>query len=137
MLSVSVAPDGKNAVVLAGTAAGPAPSFAVITLRESRFPRVVGTDVPVMQLALSNDAALVTASDGKDSHRANIVQLSSLSVSEVALSTKPLAAGVLPSLDLGFVSQAHPDGRVTLFNLSSAQARTITGFELAAEVVDQ
>ena len=36
----------------------------------------------------------------------------------------------------GFVAQAHPDGRITFVDSKTGEVRTITGFELATQVVD-
>ena len=35
-----------------------------------------------------------------------------------------------------WIAQEHPEGRITFIDLDSGQARTITGFELGARVVD-
>ena len=36
----------------------------------------------------------------------------------------------------GYVAQKHPEGRITFVTLDSGDARTLTGFELGARVVD-
>jgi hypothetical protein len=60
----------------------------------------------------------------------------SLSVQKLTLASMPIAAGIVPAVGKGFVAQKHPDGRITFVGLASGQARTITGFELATQVVD-
>lgn len=134
--SVTTSPDGGHAIVLGGTETAAAASFAVLSLTEARFPRVVGTGAGVRHVAMADEAALITATNATV-HEAYVVRLPSLSVSKVPLSAAPLSAGALYELGLGFVAQAHPEGRVTFFDLQSAEARTLTGFELSAEVVDR
>lgn len=143
--SVVASPDGKHAVIVAGQTTPllgevgiPAEAFSVVALREERFPRVVGTGAPVGAIGLGNSYGIVTAtSDSKDVHEAHLLQLPSLSVRREPLSTRPLAAGILSGLSQAYAAQAHPDGRVTFFDLKTDQARTLTGFELSAEVVDE
>lgn len=136
--SVTPSPDGQHAIVFAGTATGQrSDAFSVVALTSERFPRVVGAKAPVSEVALGNDFGLVTASSAAGVHEAYLIELPSLSVSATALGTKPLSAGVLPDQGMAFVAQAHPEGRVTFFDLDAEQARTLTGFELSAEVVDR
>jgi hypothetical protein len=37
--------------------------------------------------------------------------------------------------DRGYVAQQYPDGRITFLTLDSGEARTLTGYELGARVV--
>jgi hypothetical protein len=143
--SVAATPDGKHAVVLAakddlvlGDQGTQAEAFSVVALRDERFPRVVGTGAPVLNVALGNSFGLVTASSiNSGVHETYLVEMPGLSVSKERLSTVPLAAGILEDLNLAYVAQSHPEGRVTFFDFEADQARTLTGFELSAEVVDE
>lgn len=137
--SVTTSPDGAHAVVLGATSgvdSTPAASFAVLSLDDARFPRIVGTKVPVRDVAITNSAALVTSTAG-DLHQAHWVRLPGLSVSSVTLASKPISAGALLENNQGFVAQSHRDGRITFFDFVSSEARTLTGFELSAQVVDR
>lgn len=143
--SVVTSPDGDHAVVLAadgntalGDQAVPGRAFSVVALREERFPRVVGTGARVKDVALSNSLGLVTAtSEVTGVHEAHLIQLPGLSVRTEKLATRPLAVGVFADLDTAYAAQFHPEGRVTFFDFERDSTRTITGFELAAGVVDE
>ena len=74
--------------------------------------------------------------DAADIFGTYLVRMPSLQVDRIALSSPPLAAGVLPDDGLAFVAQRHPEGRITFIHLESAAAETLTGFELSSRVVD-
>lgn len=143
--SVIAAPNGEHAAVIAGDTSPqlgevgiPADAFSVVALRAERFPRVVGTGAPVLNVALGNDFGIITASNaGQNIFEAYLVELPGLSVEEHLLATQPLAAGILADSNLAYAAQAHPEGRVTFFDFDADQSRTLTGFELSAEVVDE
>jgi hypothetical protein len=146
VFSVIPTPDGKHAAVLAaedfslGETARPAEAFSLIALRSELFPRVVGTGAPVKDVALGNTVGLVTATKSTATgtvHEAHLIKLPSLSVKAQVLSTEPLSAGVLPDFGLAYAAQLHPEGRVTFFDFDTGKTRTLTGFELAAGVVDE
>lgn len=139
--TVAVAPDGKHAVVTAGTAEASAQAFSVVALEDPRFPRIVGTKGTVRSAAIVNDAVLAASSDGA-AHETVLVGLPSLSLERVPLASPPLAGGILPGAGLGYVAQAHPEGRISFYGLafSSGEApsvKTVTGFELSAEVISR
>jgi len=139
--SVNLTPDGEHGVVMSADESGArSDTFSVVALTESRFPRIVGTAAPVAQVALGNSFGVVTsASTALSTYEAHLISLPSLSVKTLELAGNPLSAGVLATDDLGlaFVAQAHAEGRVTFFDFEADQARTLTGFELSAEVVDE
>ncbi len=132
--SVSTSPGGEAAIALSQATSETA--FSVVTLTEKRFPRVVSTSAPVRQLALSDDAAIVTAGNSA-SQEAHLVSLPSLAVRSDELASPPLAAGIMSDPGRAYVAQEHPEGRVTFFHLESAVARTLTGYELSADVVNE
>lgn len=137
--SIVMAEDGKHAVVLAGDGAGStASAFSVISLKEARFPRVVGTEATVQQVAITDEFAIVTASAPSSSiFEAHTVLLPELSVDTVKLASEPLSVGALSEFSLGYVAQAHAEGRVTFIDFKDNDVSTLTGFELSAEVVDE
>jgi len=136
--SVAIAPGGAHAVAvgrgLEGSSSG---SFSIFSLLERRFPRVVGTTGSVHQVALSDRFGVVTAATEDNRAEVHLAVLSELASEAIQLASPPSAAGVVPDSELGFVSQEHPEGRVTFFEFSGGQARTLTGFELSAEVVER
>jgi hypothetical protein len=135
--SVTIAPGGAHAVTegrgIEGASSG---SFSIVALSEQRFPRVVGTRGSVQQVALSDRFGIVTAADQEGRSEAHLVVLSELAVERIRLASPPMATGLVQGTELGFVSQDHPEGRVTFFGFSGGQVRTLTGFELSAEVVE-
>lgn len=139
VLSVRTTTGGDHAVVLMGKGAqstNPG-SFAVVSLREPRFPRVEATAAPVHQVAVSADYALVTTRDGAAGiFESHLIEMASGRLDKVRLSSPPTAVGILGEQGLGYVAQSHPEGRVTVLNFASATARTLTGFELASKVVE-
>ena len=49
----------------------------------------------------------------------------------------PLAwDGIVAGAGRGYVAQKHPDGRITFVDFKTGSVRTLTGFELASQVVD-
>jgi hypothetical protein len=61
--------------------------------------------------------------------------LPTLDVQRTALASPPTAAGVVAGANRGYVAQEYPDGRITFLSLVSGEARTLTGYELGARVV--
>lgn len=136
--SVRLSPDGKHAIVLGRAQPGSSfGSFAVVAVEAARFPRIVGTQAPIAQVALEDVAGVVTTTSTAGVHEAYVVSLPSLNVAPLALASPPLAAGILTEQGLGFVSQSHAAGRVSFFDFEASEMRTLTGFELSAEVVDE
>lgn len=136
--AVRLTPDGAHAVALGKNVTGATTgSFAVVSVKDARFPRVVGTEAPVIDVALDDVAGVVTTTSPSGVHVAYVISLPSLGVEPIRLASPPLSAGVLPAQGLGFVSQAHAAGRVSFFDFQASRTRTLTGFELSAEVVDE
>ncbi len=137
VFSVRVSPDGGHAVVQAkGTEGSSAGAFSLINLKEQRFPRVFGTGAPIAHVDLGNHYGVVTATDAKVSE-AHLITLASLQADTVALASAPLSAGIFETLNIGFAAQNHPEGRVTFFEFEAGGARTLTGFELSSEIVQE
>jgi len=136
--SVSLSPNGENGVVrgkgIEGSASG---VFSLFSLRRALFPRVLGTEAPIFEVAVGDDSAVVTASDPQGVHEAHWIDFSSMSAERLELSSPPLAAGVLSELGRGFVAQSHREGRVTFYEFDTGAAQTLTGFELSAKIVQE
>lgn len=139
--AVYLTPDAKNAVALLAPPAGSvkAGAFALIPVEKALPPRIEGTDAPTFLVALSSSPAraLITTRDDLGlSHAAYLASFPSLSVDPIALPSRPLAAGIVPDAGKGFIAEAHTEGRITFVELEDGSARTLTGFELGAKVID-
>ncbi len=135
-------PDGLHAVALLAQASGSQKpgGFALIPLTTTLPPKVVGTDAPPQAVAVGAHQALITV-DGTDPvknvkvHAVYLAQLPAFGTTKVTLASPVLSAGLMPEVNLGFVAQSHPEGRLTFLDLDTAEPRTLTGFELSARVV--
>jgi hypothetical protein len=106
-------------------------------------------------LAPSGDRALVAYRDDPSStFGLDMAMLPSFQVTSYSLASPPTAVGIVTGalgvdagsapaagadadadVARGFVGQDYADGRITFVDLSSGSERTITGFELAAQIV--
>ena len=147
------APDGgasdgaratADAAVTVDASVGPggtpaAGAFSLLPLDGTHPALIQATDAPIQAVGLSpaGDRVLVTVRD--DRHAIFGVYLGlfpTLEVRRYPLASPPIAAGVAAAAGRGYVAQQHPDGRITLIALDSGDARTLTGYELGARVVD-
>ncbi|MEI9952018.1 MAG: hypothetical protein WDO74_24285 [Pseudomonadota bacterium] len=135
-------PDGAYAIAsLNARDAGGKPGFAAVPVTSSVPVRVQTTDAPVFAVAQSvgkAPRAVVTVSDGKAIFSAYVVRMPELVIDSVKLPSRPLpgATGLVPEAGVAYIAQAHPQGRITFINLETGVPRTITGFEIAAKVVN-
>lgn len=161
VLSALPTADGKFAVVLHPVTPPPAPAvdggadaaavdagpavtpvanaFSLVSLDGTRPARIEMTDAPIRAVALApaSDRVLLTVrDDARKIYGAYLGRLPALSVERYALASPPLAAGILGGANRGYVAQQHPEGRITFLTLDSGEARTLTGYELGARVVD-
>jgi hypothetical protein len=141
--AVFVTEDGEHAVALLDVPEGSTKkgAFSLIPTKAERAPKIVGTDAPAVAVGLAptepTSAALVTIRDEATGVFAtHLVSFPGLLVDTFALASPPLATGVMGDAGLGYVAQSHPEGRVTFIELATLRARTLTGFELAAKVVE-
>src|SRR5688572_15087474 len=141
--AVFASPEGSHAVALLE----PDPesdrkgAFSVIPVADALPAKIQGTDAPPFRVTLASTTAgvrgLVTVRDDASGvHGAYVLRMPSLQVDFVPLSSPPIAAGVLPDDGIAFVAQQHPEGRITFIDLETAQAETLTGFELSDRVID-
>jgi hypothetical protein len=141
--AVFASPDGSHAVALLKTQAGSerAGAFSVIPVAQALPPKIQGTDAAPFKVSLADTAAglrgLVTVRDDRAGiYAAYLLRMPSLQVDRIALSSPPIAAGVLSEYGAAFVAQQHPEGRITFINLETGETETLTGFELSGKVVD-
>jgi hypothetical protein len=137
-------PDGAYAIASFTSPtrdSGLKPGFAAIPVSAKMPVRVQTTDAPVFAVAQSagnTPRAVVTVSDGNAIFSAYVVRMPELVIDSVRLPSRPLpgATGLVPDAGVAYVAQAHPQGRITFINLETGVPRTITGFEIAAKVVN-
>ncbi|MBK8998819.1 MAG: hypothetical protein IPM35_24105 [Myxococcales bacterium] len=140
--AVFPSPDGSHAIALlsptsSSTKAG---AFSVVPISADLPPKIQGTDAPPVGVAIQSAPsarALVTVRDDtKKIYATYLVRMPQLQVDPFKLSSPPLATGIVSAADVGYVAQEHPEGRITFVTLADGKARTLTGFELGAKVVD-
>lgn len=134
-----VSHDGSHALSVMTPPPGSqrAGAFALIDLQDEGPPRIEGTrTVPRFVSLEGGRATLTTWGSLTQAAATHVARFPELFVDRIELTSEPLASGVLPDVGLAFVAQAHPEGRLTFVDLDTAEARTVTGFELASEVVD-
>jgi hypothetical protein len=114
--------------------------FSGVPTLARRSAKIVGTDAAPS--ALSFDAsgrfALVTVGSEKTQvFGVYCLRLDTMQEDFLQLASPPAtgATGIVDRAGRGFVAQAHPEGRITFIDLEGARAHTITGFELAARIV--
>jgi hypothetical protein len=117
----------------------PANAFSLVPLTASLPAEIKQTDVPPQAVAVSpaGDRVLVTERDDtRGVYGVYVGQFPSLQIDQIALASPPIAAGVLAGTNEGYVAQKNAEGRITFIALDTGQARTLTGFEIGARVVD-
>ncbi len=117
----------------------PARAFSLVPLAVDLPAEIQETDVPPQAVAISpaGDRVLVTERDDKQQiYGVYLAAFPSLQIQKLTLASPPIAVGVLAGPDEGYIAQKNPEGRITFVSLATGQARTLTGFEIGASVVD-
>lgn len=140
--AVFAAPGAASAIAFQKPISGSkrAGLFSGVPTLEKRSAKIVGTDAAPSALAFdaAGRYALVTVGNEKSTtHGVYRVVLDTLQEDLVELASPPAAGatGIVAQVGRGFVAQTHPEGRITFIDLETAQAHTITGFELAARIL--
>jgi hypothetical protein len=162
VLAVFATADASNAIVFhsesaaptatATTDGGPAatpdaglPSqtatnaFSLVPLAADLPALIEETDVAPQAVAITpaGDRVLITERDDtKKVYGVYVGQFPSMEIQKIVLASPPIAVGVLADANEGYVAQKNAEGRITFVALDSGQARTLTGFEIGASVVD-
>jgi hypothetical protein len=136
--AVFIAPDTGYALVALRAAkdATIGGAFGIVPLLSPLGVKVQPTDAPITGVAFApspSTSAILTAASGKTAY---LVHFPALRVDLVPLPSLPLSAGIVAEENVGYVAQKHPEGRISLVNLDTAEPRTLTGFELAGAVID-
>ncbi len=137
---LAVTADGDTAfVVHQQTSADPSDSVAEQLVDQSYgyslvnldtgFSKLEITEGPVLQFTLLPEAgsAFLTFAAPAEVHR---VGLGDFVHTTVPLASVPAAIGPVPLSRRVFVSQEHPDGRITFIDWDTGAISTVTGFEL-------
>lgn len=157
VLAVFPTPDGQNAVVLhqitpTATDEG---AFSVVPVGADLPASIQPVPAPPTQVALTNDRALITVSNSPTgalvstseaaTYGVYVTLMPSLVTVPYPLASAPVAVGIMPEgSDAGtmpgdhaaYVAQNYPDGRITFIDLDGGGARTITGFDLSAGIIE-
>jgi|CZKU01.1.fsa_nt_gi hypothetical protein len=140
--------DGKYAIVLhqpPATGSAVKGAFSVVPIAQELPAVIQSLPAAPTAVALSNDRAIVSISDGPSStYGLYMVLMPSLEVRPYVLASPPIAVGIAAGAGRGYVAQDYSEGRITFVDLSEGvppdggggfTARTITGFELSAGIV--
>ena len=102
-------------------------------------PALIGLDAPVISLAMAHagDHAVVAAGDDTTgTYRFVVASMPALTWQTFNLASLPISAGIVEGAGKAYVAQDYADGRITFVDLNTLEAHTLTGFELATQVVD-
>ncbi|MFZ5896468.1 MAG: hypothetical protein ACOY0T_35770 [Myxococcota bacterium] len=138
--AVFAAPDPRFAISFQTAPVGSKRlgAFSLLSMQAPRVPKIVGTDAAPAQVAFSPSGATALVSvrnDAKAVFGAYVIALENQQVDFVPLQSPPLAAGVVAAAERAYIAQSHPEGRITFVSLANGQLQTLTGFELAARIV--
>lgn len=140
VLAAFASPDSQHGIAFQATAmtSTKGGAFSIVSAQTDRAPKIIGTDAPPIAVAFSPEGAeavIATRDLTKQSYGVYLVELANLGQKFVELASPPLSAGIVPAANRAFVAQAHPEGRITFVNLDDGAEHTLTGFELAAKVM--
>ena len=140
-------PDGRYLLVVHGHAAGQpvagepeeelvakSPAVSLVDL-ERGTTKLVLLPADAGVAALNRDASQVlflVADEVLGVRSARWVDFASFSVRSAEFTRRPTDLGPLPGSDWMFVTQSHPQGRISFLNLSTGEMREVTGFALNA-----
>ena len=130
---------GANGGPDAGSGPVPGNAFSLVPLDQDLPAKIVDTAARPQSVAVTDDGARVLVTVRDDVQKVYGVYMGlfpTLEVQALTLASPPIAVGVVAGADRGYVAQKHPEGRITFVALASGDARTLTGFELGAGVVD-
>lgn len=135
--------DAAHAIVLHSTAGLEGSQYpaamSVVPVAADLPAKLSGLDGPVVSVAVApagHRALVATGDDVNKAYRLYVASMPSLEVAKFTLASQPISAGIVAGADRGYVAQKHPDGRITFVDFKTGEIRTLTGFELASQVVD-
>jgi YVTN family beta-propeller protein len=146
--TVAISPDGKAAIVLHNKVAGDPRELNIDV--ETQIDRHYGytvvnlaTGFPKLQITSADVTSLAITPDGSRAfvllpgpRAAQRITLASFIVDEFPLGSPPVALAVLgQAVKRVFVSQEHPEGRISFINWETGVVESVTGFELNGRIV--
>lgn len=141
--AVFPAKDAAHAIVLHETAPEGGSQYpaavSVVPVIADLPAKITGLDAPPVSVAIApagHRALIAVGDEAHPSYRLYVASMPSLQIEKFPLASEPIAAGIVAGADRGFVAQKHPDGRITFVDFKTGEVRTLTGFELATQVVD-
>jgi hypothetical protein len=140
--SVFPTPDASHALVLHSAPPGESKYDASISLVPvaAQLPsKIRGLESAPISVAMAPDnqrALLALGSTADSPYQMVVARFPSLEIDVFTLGSAPIAAGIVAGAGSGFVAQQHPEGRITFIDFDTGQVRTLTGFELATQVVN-
>jgi hypothetical protein len=111
--------------------------YTVVDLA-SGFAKLQLTTAPVGELAVTPDATrafLLLRDDGASIRLAQRIHLASFLVDDFPLGSPPLSLAALADSKRIFVSQKHPEGRISFIHWETGAIESVTGFELNGRIV--
>jgi len=142
VIAAFAAPGAASAIAFQKPIAGSSKAglFSGVPTLQKRSAKIVGADAVPSARAFDEAGkfALVTVGNDKSTKYGVFrVRLDTMQEDFLELASPPATAatGIVEEVGRGFVAQIHPEGRITFIDLETAQAHTITGFELAARIV--
>jgi hypothetical protein len=141
--------DGANAIVLhqvTSTNSSVKGAFSVVPIAQNLPALIQAVPAPPTAVALSpmGDRAIVSIRDDSSAtYGLYMTLMPSQQVMQYSLASPPTAVGIAAGAGRGYVAQDYSEGRITFVDLSEGAlpdggafaARTITGFELNANIV--
>jgi hypothetical protein len=128
--------DNGEALALLHAAPGSPTGYTLLRARDAAT-RFLQTEPAPIALALASDGAALAAvvpARGERAAELHVLEVASLARHVHELPGTPLAVGFTADGRYAFAQLAHPDGRLVLFEIASAELRTVTGFLIADRV---
>lgn len=114
-------------------------AFSIVPVEAMLPSKIAGLDAPPVSIAIAPNgrhALIATGDEFNPAYRMVVAQMPSLQIDAHELASRPISAGIVAGAGRGYVAQHHPDGRITFIDFGSGELRTVTGFELATQVVN-
>lgn len=139
VLAAFLSASGTHAIAVHQPLSGVAGAFSALSVAPMLPAKIVTAKATISAVAITPDgsrAILAERGDPTKVHGSYLVRGATQQVDRYELSSPPIAVGALLAANRGYIAQEHPEGRITFLDLDTGLARTLTGFELAARVVD-
>jgi WD40 repeat protein len=112
--------------------------YSIVDLAK-QFAKLQLAPTALGPLAFTPDGArafVLFRDDARGIRFAQRIDLTSFFVDDLPLGSPPLAVGALPVSQRVFVSQLHPEGRITFVDWLTGASASVTGFELNGRIVE-